>query len=241
MSECFLPINLPSKCIPYDGINPEDITIRAYQGRDAIFLAEINPVNLVQKFLLVLKNVIRGIDPEDLTIGDRFYIMIWECINSYTDTIKVSTTCIHCFKEVDISVNLKELNVIELPDTFKQPYEVKLPSGKVIKLKLLTIKDEIELEKFEENSDEGLLFRYAKSIVDDRDVLERLEDLRNAGVKDIAKIEAFYEKFYHGPDMVTHFKCPKCGEEDDELIVPFRLDFFFPYGRALTDTFGKGI
>lgn len=240
MSECFLPINLPSKCTLYDGVKPEDITIRAYQGKDAIFLAEINPVNLVQKFLLVLKNVIRGINPEDLTLGDRFYIMLWECINSYTDIIKVSTTCTYCLKEIDIDVDLKKLDVVELPYDFKQPYEVKLPSGKVVKLRLLTTKDEIELEKFEENSDEGLLFRYARSIVDDQDVLKRIEDLRNVSAKDIATIEAFHEKFYHGPDMITHFTCPKCGKED-ELTVPFRLDFFFPYGRALTDTFGKGI
>lgn len=240
MSDCFLPINLPSRCIPYEGINSEDITIRAYQGRDAIFLAEINPINLVQKFLLVLKNVIRGINPEDLTLGDRFYIMIWECINSYTDVIKISTTCTYCLKSIDINVDLKKLDVVKLPDDFKQPYEVKLPSGKDIKLKLLTTGDEIELEKFEENSDEGLLFRYAKSIVDDQDVLKRIEDLRDMSTKDIATIEAFHEKFYHGPDMITHFGCPKCGKED-ELNVPFRLDFFFPYGRTLTDTFGKGI
>jgi len=240
MSDSFLPINLPSRCIPYEGTNPEDITIRSYQGREAIFLAEINPVNLVQKFLLVLKNVIRGINPEDLTIGDRFYIMIWECINSYMDVIKVSTTCTYCLKDIDVNVNLKELNAIELPNDFKQPYEVKLPSGKVIKLRLLTIKDEIEIEKFEEKSDEGLLFRYARSIVDDQDVLKRVEDLRSMSGKDILKIEAFHEKFYHGPDMISHFSCPKCGRED-ELTIPFRLDFFFPYGRTLTDTFGKGI
>jgi len=240
MSDCFLPINLPSKCIPYEGINPDDITIRAYQGRDAIFLAEINPVNLVQKFLLVLKNVIRGINPEDLTLGDRFYIMIWECINSYMDVVKVSTTCTHCFKEVEVSIDLKELKVTKLPDDFKQPYKVKLPSGKDIKLKLLSIKDEVELEKFEKHSDEGLLFRYAKSIVDDQDVLKWIEELRNMPAKDIATIEAFHEKFYHGPDMLAHFICPKC-EREDELTIPFRLDFFFPFGRTLTDTFGKGI
>jgi len=241
MSDCFLPINLPSRCKAYEGINPEDITIRAYQGRDAIFLSEISHVNLVQKFLAVLKNgIIRGIDPENLTLGDRFYIMIWECINSYVDVVRVPTTCTYCLKDIDVNVDLKKLNVINLPDDFKQPREVKLPSGKIVKLKLLTVKDEVEIEKFEEKSDEGYLFRLARSIVDDQDILMRMEDLRAASVKDIATIEAFHEKYYHGPEMITDFECPKCGKED-KLDIPFRLDFLFPHGRALTDTFGEGV
>ena len=240
MSESFLSIHLPSKCIPYEGINPDDVTIRAYQGRDAVYLAEITPINLSQKFLAVLDNVVKGVDPKQLTLGDRLYIMIWECAKSYTDVIKVSTTCTHCLKGISVDVNLGKLNVITLPDDFKQPYEVTLPSGKVVNLRLSTVADVIETEKFEEKNEDGFLFRQARSIVDDRDVLVRLEELRNMDARDVATIEAFHEKFYHGPDLAVSFKCPEC-EREDELDVPFRLDFFFPHGRTLTDTFGKGI
>jgi hypothetical protein len=240
MNENYLPINLPSNCITYEGIKPEDITIRAYQGKDAIFLAEINPINLAQKFLLVLNNVVRGIDPKRLTLGDRLYIMIWECINSYTDIVRVSTVCTNCLQEIEINVDLKNLNRIELPDTYKQPYEVSLPSGKKINLRLLTLEDEIEIEKWGKKNEDSLLFRYARSIVDEDDVLKRMETLRSMGTKDIVTIEAFHDKFFHGPDMSADFVCPKC-KEADKVSVPFRLDFFFPYGRTLGDTFGKGI
>ena len=240
MNESYLSIHLPSKCLSYEGIKPEDITIRAYQGKDAVYLAEITPINLSQKFLTVLGSVVKGIDPELLTLGDRLYIMIWECAKSYTEIIKVSTTCTHCLKDISVDVDLGKLNVITLPDNFKQPYKVTLPSGKVVNLRLLTVADEIAMEKFEEKNEDGLLFRQARSIVDDRDILARLEELRNMDARDIATIEAFHEKFYHGPDLVTSFKCPECKKED-ELDVPFRFDFFFPYGRALTDNFGKGI
>jgi len=241
-NESFLPINLPSKCIPYDGIQPENITIRSYQGKDEIFLAEINPTNLSQKFLMVLKNVVRGIDPRRLTLGDRMYIMIWEYINSYSDTAKIKgVVCSHCWEDNEVTVNLLNLNKIELPDDFTQPYMIKLPvSGKEVGLRLYTIEDEIETEKFEKKNPEGYLYQLARSIVSEDPVLRRMEELSTLDTKDIAKIRAFHEKFHHGVDMRTIYTCPKCGEED-ELEVPFRFDLIYPVGKTLTDTFGEGI
>lgn len=238
----FLPINLPSKCIPYEDIKEEDITIRAYTAKDEIFLAEINPINLESKYLLLLKDVVNGIDPKRLTLGDRLYIMIWEYINSYSPTTRLSTVCSHCLDEVDIIVDLTKLEKIELPDTFKQPYEISLPDlKKVVKVRLLTIQDEIEIEKFEKKNKNSHLYRYARSIVSETDVLSRLETIEKMmSARDLVAIRTFHEKFYHGPDMNTSFTCPKCGEED-EVVVPFRLEFLYPHGKALTDTFGAGI
>jgi len=236
----YVPIKLPSKCLTYEEVNLSDVKIRAYQGRDEVFLAEITPVNIEQKFLQVLNNIFKGVDPEQLTLGDRLYIIVWECINSYTELVKVKTLCSHCLREVEVSVDLRELKVIELPDDYKQPYEVELPSGKVINLRLLTIKDEIEIQNFEKNNDSSFLYRLARSIVSDKNVIQRMIELEGMSAKDIMVIRAFHEKFYHGPDMNTTFKCPLCGEED-EVVVPFRLDFIFPDGEALGDAFGKGV
>lgn len=237
----FLPISLPSKCLPYDGISEEDINIRAYTAKDEVYLAEINPINLESKYLLVLKEVVKGIDPKLLTLGDRLYIMIWECINSYSPTIKLSTVCSHCLNEVNVSIDLRELKKIELPGNYHQPYTVKLvDKGKDIPLRLLTIKDEIEIEKFEKKHENAHLYRYARSVVSDTDVLNRLEEISKLSARDFAIIRTFHEKFYHGPDLSTSFLCPKCGEEDD-ISVPFRLAFLYPYGEALTNAFGAGI
>lgn len=237
----FLPISLPSKCKPYDGVEESDITIRPYLAKDEIYLAEINPVNLESKYLQVLKNVVKGIDAKLLTLGDRLFIMIWEYINSYSHTLSLDVTCTHCLSDVTISVDLTKLQKVELPDDFKQPYMVKLPNkGKEIPLRLLTIQDELDIENYEKKNKDGHLYRYAKSIVSDVDILGRVSDLEKLSAKDLARIRAFHEKFYHGPDMNTTFKCPNCGEED-ELTVPFRFEFLYPHGKALTDTFGEGI
>jgi len=238
----FLPINLPSQCLPYAEVSPENITIRSYIARDEIYLAEINPINLEAKYLLVLKNVLKGIDPAKLTLGDRLYIMLWEYINSYSHTMKLGVTCSHCLQDSEIIVDLTKLDFVKLPDDFTSPHKVHLPDkNKDIHLQLLTVQDEIATERYSQTSPDGHLYKFARSIVNDEvDVLARMEDLGNLSAKDLAKIRAFQLKYYHGPDMLTKYTCSKCGEVDD-VNVPFRLDFFYPDGKTLTDTFGEGI
>lgn len=238
MSDNFVPITLPSQCLTYPEVKPEDIKARAYQGSEEELLSQINPLNLERNYLEVMKRVIQGIDPLKLTLGDRLYLIVWECINSYMDVIKVKTVCGNCLQEVEVLVDLKNLGVIKLPDDYKEPYEVTLPSGKQIKLRLLTVADEIEIEKYQQKHGKSYLYRYARSIVSDDNIVEKLKALEESLTRDTAKIRTFHEKFYHGPDFTYTYKCPHCGEEDD-VEVPFRLDFIFPTGETLTKTFGE--
>jgi len=240
MSENYLPINLPSKCLPYDGIDPSNVLIRPYQGADEILLAQITPINLEQKFLCVLKRVIQGIDPSILTIGDRLYVMLWEFINSYTNVVSVRTTCSYCLKEVAFQVDLSTLDVNYLPDNYKQPYSVTLSKEKV-DLKLLTVNDMIEVEKYaQKDVENGLLYEYAHSIVDNKSLQDRVSWLSLLSSRDLGLIRAFQEKFLHRPNMNTKAVCPRCKEEE-EIVVPFRLEFLFPIGKTLTDAFGERI
>jgi hypothetical protein len=238
--ENFHAISLPSRCLPYDGVKPEDITARSYLGRDEIYLAEITPDNLDQKFLQIMKGAIRGIDPEQMTLGDREYFILWEYIRSYSDHLGFELVCLNCGKQIEIQVDLRELNVIELPENFKQPYSIPLPSGIDVQLRLLTIKDEIDANEFAQKSNEALIFRCARSVVEAGSIVDKMERLKSLPASDVATIRAFHEHFYHGPNMNTKFKCPKCGAEDD-IEVPFRFEFIFPRGEALTRAFGKRI
>lgn len=237
----YLPINLPSKCLPYEGIDPANITIRAYTAADEIYLSEINPINLESKYLMVLKKVLQGMDPGMLTLGDRMYIMIWEYIKSYSSDVKLPVACSHCLTESTVLIDLLNLDKIELPDDYHQPHKVMLPDkGKEIPLKLLTLDDEIAIERYEKQNENGHIYRFAKSVVSDADIQSIVSDMEKLSAKDFAKIRAFQTKYYHGPNMETKFTCPKCGEED-RVTVPFRLEFLYPFGVALTDAFGEGI
>ena len=238
--ENFHSISLPSKCLPYDGVNPLDVVARPYLGRDEIFLAEITPDNLDHKFLQVMKGAIRGLDPERMTTGDREYFIMWEYIRSYSKYLGLELMCINCGKDIEIQVDLSELDVIQLPDDFKQPYPVTLPSGTEVSLRLLTVGDEIAANEFSQKSNETLIFRCARSVVEDGGIVEKMERLKSLPAADVATIRAFHEKFYHGPNMTAKFSCPKCKKED-KIDVPFRFDFFFPRGEILTRTFGSRI
>jgi len=237
----FLPINLPSRCKLYEGVEPGGVSIRAYQGQDEILLAQINPVNLERNYLAILRGLIRGVRPELLTLGDRLHIIIWECINSYTDIIKLQTICPSCVKEVEISVDLKELDTQYLQEDFEQPYEVELPvSGEKVALRLLTVADDVEFEKYNQTHDDGMLYRYARTIVTEQNILQVLERMKHMAAKDILRIMAFHDKFYHGPIMEASFVCPKCGVEG-RTDVPFQYDFLFPDGSSIEESYGKGI
>lgn len=238
--ENYFSINLPSRCMVYKGVKPEDIKIRAYTGKEEIYLSEITYDNLELKFLSVLKQIITGIDPKDITLGDLQYIITWEYARSYTNIVKVPTRCSFCMQEIEATVDFGELDVVTLPDDFKQPYEKTLPSGKKVNLRLLTIGDSIAIQELGGKTGDVALSRCALSLVDGDDVLARMEKLSAGPISDIAAIRAFHEEFYHGPNMNAKFVCPKC-ERTDRVEVPFRFDFIYPRNTGLAIYFGKGI
>ena len=245
----YLPISLPSRCVTYvdqdrQPVNPDHVKARAYRGSDELYLTQINPVNLEKNYFEVLKSVLQGFDPVQMTLGDRMYLILWEYVNSYNRTMKLKTVCSNCLSEVEVVVDLGTLENTELPEDFKQPFQITLPkSGESVRLRLLTVGDEIEVERYSrKHKDRSLLYRYARTVVDDMDVIARTYKLASMEAKDVMTIMAFQEKFFHGPDMSTTFVCPEtdCGEEDD-LDIPFRLDFFFPNLSEFSILDGEGV
>jgi len=245
----FIPIKLPSNCLTYkdqegNPVNPETIAARAYQGSDQIYLTQINPLNLERNYFEVLKSVLKGVDPIQLTLGDRMYLILWEYINSYDRMIKIKTVCSNCLSEVEISVDLTSLENKELCEGFEQPYSIILPVSKEkISLKLLTVEDEIEVEKYsKKHKKDAMLYRYARTIVSDMDIIAQVQKLSKMKSKDLLAIMAFQDDFHHGPILETTFVCPMedCGEED-EVKIPFRSDFFFPEVSQFSVSNGKGI
>jgi len=245
----FLPITLSSRCLTYkdksgNPVSPTNITARSYQGGDQIYLSQINPLNLERNYFEVLKSVIKGVDPSQLTLGDRMYLILWEYVNSYSRTMKIETICSNCLANITIDVDLANLENIELPEDFKQPCPITLPVSKEkVNLRLLTVGDEIETERFtRKHPDDAILYRYARTIVTDMDIIATVEKLRNMDAKDLMTIISFQDTYFHGPVMKTKFTCPKerCGEED-EVDIPFHLEFFFPDVSQFAISTGEGV
>lgn len=236
----YKPITLPSKCLVYKDVDPTKIQIRTLRGKDEKLIAEVNYDNYERQLLTILRNVIQGIDPAKLTLGDRLYILVWEAINSYGKDFDVEHNCTECFERVTSTVDLSTLEVVELPDDFKEPYPIKLSTGDVVNLRLFRVEDEIKIAEYEKNDKASWLYRFAVPIVSEKGIWDRVSFLENLPVKDMAAIRAFHNKFQHGPKMEATYTCRKCGGTG-VVPVPFRTEMLFPYGNALRRYIADGV
>jgi hypothetical protein len=241
-NEKWLPLELPSKCLAYESVDSSKLFIRPLKGKDEKLIAEISGNNFEKKFVTLLKSIIQGIDPLILTLGDRLYIMVWEAINSYSSKLIYNYECEYCWQPSDYNIDLGKLEIIELPTSYKQPYEINLPeSGETIKLKLLTVGDNLKIEEMAKLNQNTWLYRFAHSIVStNKNIFDVVSYLENLPAKDIALIRTFQEKFTHGPKMELKYECPKCGGVGI-MPIPFRIQMLFPYGKDLTKYFGDAI
>lgn len=229
-SDKYIPVSLPSRCIPYEGINSESIKIRSFKGREQELMATLNMPNLSKRLLTVLENVLQGIKVKDLTSGDAEFVMLWEAINSYSNLRSINLVCSDCEENITIDVDLLNLEKLELSDDYKDKKKriVKLSTGDV-ELRVLTLQDEIEAYEYSKKVTDAssYLYTYACSIVNGRGVLENRDALEKADAQDVQQIIKFQEKYKHGVNLESKFVCPKCKKEGI-LKLPFRLEVFFP-------------
>lgn len=242
MSEyTYFNIKLPTKCLPYSGVDPTQIQIRTLKGEDEKLSAEISNDNFDKKYNIVLSRVLKGIDPLKLTLGDRFYLVLWETINSYSKDFPIEHVCESCGQKSNHIVDLSKLEMIELPDGYKEPCELTLPkSGAKISLRLNNVKDLLDIEPIEKMGQNTWLYKPALSIVDKRSLAEKLDYLSKIDAQDLEYIRGFQEAFDHGVRMRTSYTCPKCGGTG-EMPVPFRLEMLCSFGEILKRRVGDAI
>ena len=241
MSENYMAVNFPSKCLVYPDVDPTKIQIRTFKGRDEKMIAEISNDNFEKKFSTILKSVLRGVDPTKLTVGDRLYLVIWEAINSYSKIFSVDYECEHCWQKSTYDIDLTQLERVELPDDYKEPYELKLPeSGDMVKVRLLRVDDMLKINEMDKAGQSVWLYRYALTLVNDKNVWNNVEYLEDLSTKDLMVIRAFHTKYEHGLRMQARYECPKCGGVGI-MPVPFRLEMLLPYGEKLTRYTGNTI
>ena len=224
-------ITLPSRGLVYN-VPLSGISVKTFRGRDEKLLSEMSTQNFEKKFAAVMRGLITGIDPDQLTLGDRGYLMCWQAINSYTPRFPIHFHCGACETSLSVVADLSKLPIVELPDGFKEPYMLEMVDGTKLGVKLLRVADEISAADVEANAGPNWLYRFALSIVDERTLPDRLTWMEDMPAKDLARIRAFHEKFVHGPRMETEYKCTKC-EYRGQVKVPMSLALFFPTDEAL--------
>ena len=236
----FLPVSLPSGGRTYT-VPVQDIRIRSMLGVDEVLLAQMSPMTIERKFQELLRRVLIGILPEQITFGDRLYLMLWLSINSYAGEIKITNVCSNCLKDYEAEVDLRNINVISLPVDFTAPVSIQTDAGP-LGVNLLTVADLADTEKYAIDHEDSGIYKYSRTLwgpgcetpEQKKDKYEKLS------TKDTAKIRAVQEQYFHGPDMKAKVTCPHC-KEDDMIEVPFRIEFLFPTGQNLRSNFGTRV
>ena len=234
MSIEYTVIKLPSFGKVYSESNQE-VSIRSLKGIDEKVLAEATAKNYESVMLRVMENVVKGINPINMTLGDRKYVFTWLAINSYGKDIQVDIECDFCESRVKHTVDLSKFDVIELPKSFIEPFIIEI-KGLKIPLRLMRVSDIIQISDLESKGKNSWLARYALTIQNGKSLWENVRMLEDMPVKDIAKIRAFHEQFDHGPDMQISYTCDSCKEEMP-VQVSFRIDSIFPFGSELKKYF----
>jgi len=239
MEEKYFVLDLPSRLIPYE--NVKQVEARLLRGKDEKLIGEMTVQNFESKFVLLLRQILRGVDPEELTIGDRFFILTWIAINSYSKIYPVQGICDLCFRNIKVDVDLGQLEKVYLDVQYKEPYELKLTDQSIVKLKQFRVKDQVRyLDYVSRKQEENIIYKLALSLADDRDLAEKIAFLENLSTQDLGLIRAFHDKYFHGVKMEYEYKCPECGGAGT-MPVPFRLDIIFPDGSVIARSLGRSI
>ena len=202
--------------------------------------------NLLQKGLTIekfLEAIILtpGVRLDDLFIGDENAIMYSSRILAYGPEYEVEYNCQNCGHKSNVTIDLDKLNNTEIDDALFQngnEFIFTLPKSKeVIKFKLLTHRDEQDIQqtaknisKYDKKSDHIGTTRLKKSIIAIDDITDR--STINSKIDTMLAIDSSKLKKYISdisPDVITKFKfeCENCSY-DKEVQIPLGVSFFWP-------------
>jgi len=246
-------INVPKEIIelPSGGyLYPEDSPLRSgkieLKYPTAVDEDILTSKNLLQKGLTIerfLEAIIltKGVRLDDLLIGDENAIMYAARILAYGPDYEIEYTCGNCNNKAHTVVDLNSLSNVEInEELFKNgnKFDFTLPkSGKVVTFKLLTHKDERDIQqtaknmsKYNKKSDHIGITRLKKSIIaidgnEDRIMIDK--EVESMLSMDSIKLKKYISDI--SPDVITKFnyECEECGYVR-EVPIPLGITFFWP-------------
>lgn len=201
----------------------------------------------INRYLMMVTNFAElEMNPAELTSSDQLALLIYSRILS-KDSIEypAEIVCPSCGKTHRHIINLMDLDMIYLPDDFEDLHPVYLPLHDLtLIVRMMRVKDYANVASFHqemlkvkvdlgdpEDDTEGLYASVVVDIIKDGESIkmaysDKRELLISLDAKSFNLLPEDQNKYYHGYDLVTDFKCPTCLENTK---VPFDLgaDFFF--------------
>jgi len=200
--------------------------------------------NLIQKGIVLDKLmdsliVTKGVNQEDLLLGDLNAVMVASRILGYGKDYPVSVTCPLCGAQKEHAIDLSQLETKEFKEsdlTFTLPV-----SKKTIKIKLLTRKDEKAIQEeinalkklgLQVDSEATTRLRGIIAEVDGvKDVKTIRETVDNMLVADARALREFHSSVTPDIKFEASYTCEAC-DGTSKLPVSIGLNFFWPDARV---------
>lgn len=206
----------------------------------------LTSTNLIQKGIVLDKLcdsliVTKGITSKDLLLGDLNAIIVASRILGYGKDYSITVSCPKCGTENNIVANLVDLKDKETTLTPDKDglFSLTLVSGKVIKFKLLTRKDELEINKeidtvtkaLKDDVSRQLSTRLRYIVVDVDGVTDKNEIYKfteNMLVRDTKALRDAYQQAQPDLDFDISYDCTCEDGQNQKVRLPMGPDFFWP-------------
>lgn len=199
-------------------------------------LSTLNTDNI--NFVLndIIGRCVTGIRVEDICTADKLYIIFWLRANTYRDSsYSIDFVCPDCKAKGKYDFQLDCLKINYLKDSFDENKDINLPSGKVVKIKMLRISDEIRVTNFEKTNAQSLAsfdtdLLHAASLISEIDgkrigLIAAYDFISKATPDDYSYIISYVNHYDFGIDPSIDAPCKKCGGAA-QIAVTFRPEFF---------------
>jgi len=205
-------------------------------------LTSLNEYNADSIINDILRKCVRGIDINDIYIGDKLYILYWLRANSFRDNnYVVDFDCPHCAKQSNYHFDINCVNINPIDDTYSENDSIKLSNNDGLTIRFLRIKDEIGMVSFKERytqlfsdsgdeiDDELLALSFMISSINGREFepIAKYNYLLDMMPEDYSTLSTYIFDNSIGIKQYMTVKCSKCGGES-QIGITFRPDFFLP-------------
>jgi len=164
----------------------------------------------------------------NMTLGDRVFLIIALRRVSLGDDFEFSINCPECNKEMKKVVDLSALDIEEMSDKRKRFYDITLPSGKGVRMRVLLGKDEEKITSLaskKRNIMSQALLTRIESIDDEPASINILQEL---SLKDRNYIRQVFSEEEGGVDTTIGILCSDCSFDFDTELNMGDTNFFFP-------------
>jgi hypothetical protein len=226
--------NLPSKYLKY----PEGTKIygRPFNIDELIKLSNINEITALTIIDDMIRATVKGINVNDILIGDKIYILLWLRANTYPESgYSVPFTCGKCQNESTYDFKVDNMDINYIREDFNVEDPVELPNKDFLVFKYLTIGDEERIRKFKQSmtksftkyNDDILLMAAAISTIngEKKSLVEIYDYIKDPKI--YSQVKGYLNNFDFGVSNILNVKCNKCGGTAP-VGITFQSDFFLP-------------